>query len=466
MSFLDIIEQKEDKIKKFNVWDKIGYGLGDLGCSSIFQLVNGYLMLFYTDIFGISAAFVGTLFVISRVLDAVIDPIMGVVVDKKKNVKNGRFRPYVVIFGIPMAIVGVLTFVEFPGMSQNMKMVYAYITYIVFGVLYTGVNIPYGSLASVMSSNPDERTSLSTFRTLGSMIAGLLVMVIAPKLVLSNGVASPSGFFICALLFGIISIVSFIYTFRLTRERIVREADINNGERKSIGQIVKVLFKNRAFVGVTLASFAIMSGQFTSISLTAYLFKDYFKTPGLITLGGVALTIPVFIVIPFIGKIVRKFGKKESILGGLAIVIISYAILLFIPSTNPYFYIVMALIAGIGNGVFNSIVWAVVTDAIEYQEYLSGERNEGIVYSVYSLFRKLSQAVAGGIGGFALGFLGYKSGATEQTLEVGTGIKNLLYGTNLIATIITFLIMLFIYNLSKKKLNEVTNELKNRRIKA
>lgn len=457
MSVLSLIEKKEDQVKGFNMGDKIGYALGDIGCGMFFQLVTTYLMLFYTDILGISAMSVGTLFIVARVWDAINDPIMGVIVDKNNHTNHGKFRPYLILFGIPMTISGILCFTFLPSLPESMKLPYAYITYIAFGMLYTAVNIPYGSLASVMTTDPIERTSLSTFRNIGSMVGGVAVMVLVPKIIFTDGAVTAKGFLLCAIVFSIICSMSFVFTFRHTRERI--QFRKTNEEKVTLVQTVKTLFKNRAFMGVTLASFALTAAMFIGTSLNAYLFKEYFKKPELITLAGMAGMIPMLLVIPFVGKLVKKFGKKEISVAGTALSMIVYGILFVSPIANPYIYIALTMIAGIGTGIVSAVTWALIADAIDYQEYISGERNEGIVYSSFSLFRKLAQAISGGVGGFALGILGYEAGAIEQSAKVGVGIKNIMCGSYFIGLVLSLLAIMFIFNLSKNKIIEVNESL-------
>lgn len=459
---LNLINKKEKQVKEFNMGDKIGYALGDVGCGTFFQFVTTYLMVFYTDVLGISAAAVGTLFIVARIWDAINDPIMGVIVDKTGTSEYGKFRPYLIRFGIPMLLVGILVFTKIPGLPENMKLPYAYITYILFGMLYTAVNIPYGSLSSVMTRNPEERTALSTFRSIGGMISGIIVMLFVPGLIYKDNVATANGFLKCAILFAIICSICFVYTFRLTRERIVTE---KNSENKSnVKNSLKTLLKNRAFVGISLSSFAMCASMFITIGLNAYLFKEYFKNTNLIAVSGMASMLPALIVLPFIGKLVKKFGKKEVACAGTLLSALVYGFLFISPITNPYVYIGFTMTAGIGNGIVSALTWALIADAIDYQEYISGERNEGTVYSTYSLFRKLSQAISGGIGGFALGLLGYEAGAVQQAESVGVGIKNIICGTNFVGLTISLLSLMFIFNLSKKKVEEVNETLNNRKV--
>ena len=458
---LDLISKKEEQVKSFNMGDKVGYAFGDFGCAAFFAFVSSYLMVFYTDVLGVSAAAVGTLFVVARFWDAINDPIMGVLLDKAQATKHGKFRPYVIRFGLPMVIVGILAFTAIPGLPDNLKLPYAYVTYILYGMLYTAVNIPYGSLASVMTNDSNERTALSTFRNLGSMLANILVMVLVPKIIFNaQGEVTAEGFIICAVILAIISTVSFFFNFRLTRERIVHKT---TNSKKGIIETVGVLFRNRAFLGVAIASFLMLGGTFTLSSLNVYIFKDYFKATNFTALGGMIGMVASVVVIPFAGAIVRKLGKKESAVLGSTFAASMYIVMLFIPNLTVSIFLVLSFLAGLGSGLVNTIIWALVSDAIDYQEYTTGERNEGTVYSSYSLARKLGQVISGGMGGFALSLLGYQSGATVQAESIGIGIKNIGIGMAAGGFILTTIVLIFVYNLSKKKVAEMNKALEERR---
>ena len=256
------------------------------------------------------------------------------------------------------------------------------------------------------------------------------------------------------------NISNYFNNFRLTRERIVHKV---NNNKKSIGQTIALLFKNRAFIGVAIASFLMLGGSLALSSLNVYIFKDYFKEPGLTAFGGMIGMLASIIVIPFAGAIVRKLGKKESAVLGSAFAACMYTVMLFIPNLSVMIFLVLSFLAGLGSGLVNTIIWALVSDAIDYQEYTTGERNEGTVYSSYSLARKLGQVISGGMGGFALSLLGYQSGATVQAESIGVGIKNIGIGMAAGGFVLTTLILVFVYNLSKKKVNEMNKVLEERR---
>ena len=454
---------EQDKVKPFGMQDKVGYMLGDVGSCLLFNFIGSYLLVFYTDVFGISAAAVGTLMVVSRVWDAINDPMMGVIVDKRKRSKDGKFRPYLKYMGIPLGIFTILTFLVIPNMPQNMRLPYAYVTYIGFGMAYTAINIPYGSLASVMTNDPVQRTELSTWRNLSGLFAMIPLMILTPKLVFdASGAVSAKGFVIAAVLYAIIANIGFRLCYNMTTERIVNEVK-EDAPKASLGETLKTLVKNRALVGLIISTLGTLTANFIPGALNAYLFKDYFQAPGMLGLAGLLPMVSMFIVLPLTGKLVAKFGKKNIAIYSSLVCVVTYGILFLFPSKNPWVYIILITVSGIGSGLYGMIVWALVGDVIDYQEYLTGKREEGIVYAAYSLARKIVQAIVGSIGGFALAAIGYKSGAPTQTPEVAEGIRALVTFIPFAGLIFGSIAMKFVYNLSNKKLAEINQELEIRR---
>ena len=454
---------EQDKVKPFGMQDKVGYMLGDVGSCLLFNFIGSYLLVFYTDVFGISAAAVGTLMVVSRVWDAINDPMMGVIVDKRKRSKDGKFRPYLKYMGIPLGIFTILTFLVIPNMPQNMRLPYAYVTYIGFGMAYTAINIPYGSLASVMTNDPVQRTELSTWRNLSGLFAMIPLMILTPKLVFdASGAVSAKGFVIAAVLYAIIANIGFRLCYNMTTERIVNEVK-EDAPKTTLGETLKTLVKNRALIGLIISSLGTLTANFLPGALNAYLFKDYFQAPGMLGLAGLLPMVSMFIVLPLTGKLVGKFGKKNIAIYSSLVCVVTYGILFLFPSKNPWVYIILITVSGIGSGLYGMIVWALVGDVIDYQEYLTGKREEGIVYATYSLSRKLVQAIVGSIGGFALAAIGYQSGAATQTPEVAESIRNIIILVPLIGYAFGAICLKFIYNLGNKTLNEVNTELERRR---
>lgn len=454
---------ESSKVKPFGMQDKVGYMLGDVGSCLLFNFIGSYLLVFYTDVFGISAAAVGTLMAVSRVWDAINDPMMGVIVDKRKRTKDGKFRPYLKYMGIPLGIFTILTFLVIPNMPQGMKLPYAYITYIGFGMAYTAINIPYGSLASVMTNDPVQRTELSTWRNISSIFAMIPLMVLTPKLVFdASDAVSPKGFLIAAVLYVIIANIGYRLCYKMTTERIINEVK-EDAPKASLGETLKTLGKNKALIGLILSSLGTLTAMFLPNALNAYLFKYYFQAPGLLSLAGLLPMVGTFLAIPVTGKLVAKFGKKNIAIYSGIVSIAAYVVLVLFPTKNPMLYIALITVSGFGTALYGMIVWALVGDVIDYQEYLSGKREEGIVYATYSLSRKLVQAIVGSIGGFALAAIGYQSGAATQAPEVAESIRTIITVVPLIGFIFGTVCLKFVYNLSNKTLNEVNEELERRR---
>lgn len=454
---------ESSKVKPFGMQDKVGYMLGDVGSCLLFNFIGSYLLVFYTDVFGISAAAVGTLMAVSRVWDAINDPMMGVIVDKRKRTKDGKFRPYLKYMGIPLGIFTILTFLVIPNMPQGMKLPYAYITYIGFGMAYTAINIPYGSLASVMTNDPVQRTELSTWRNISSIFAMIPLMVLTPKLVFdASDAVSQKGFLIAAVLYVIIANIGYRLCYKMTTERIINEVK-EDAPKASLGETLKTLGKNKALIGLILSSLGTLTAMFLPNALNAYLFKDYFQAPGLLSLAGLLPMVGTFLAIPVTGKLVAKFGKKNIAIYSGIVSIAAYVVLVLFPTKNPMLYIALITVSGFGTALYGMIVWALVGDVIDYQEYLSGKREEGIVYATYSLSRKLVQAIVGSIGGFALAAIGYQSGAATQAPEVAESIRTIITVVPLIGFIFGTVCLKFVYNLSNKTLNEVNEELERRR---
>jgi len=208
-------------VRPFGMRDKFGYLFGDFGNDFFFMLVLSFLMVFYTDVFHISAATVGILFMIARLWDAIADVTWGRFIDSRKTGKHGKFKPWIFRMSFPLVISGVLMFVKIPGMSDGFYMAWAFVTYIVWGTLYSTVNIPYGSMASVITEDPVERTSLSTWRTMGAMMASLLINVLAPLIVFVDNKIDANRMVMAAAIFGVLALTCYMACIKLTTERVV-----------------------------------------------------------------------------------------------------------------------------------------------------------------------------------------------------------------------------------------------------
>ena len=455
-------------LRPFGVRDKVGYMLGNVANDFTFIFASLYLQVFYTDVLGINAGLVGTMFLISRIVDAFTDTAMGRICDKTKATKNGKFRPWLLRACGPVALASFLMYQTWAvNLSMTLRIVYMFVTYLLWGsICYTAINIPYGSMASVMSNEPDDRASLSTFRGVGSMIPQILVGVVVPMFLyttLEDGtkVANASMFPVIALVMSIAAAAGYIICYFLCTERIKI-----TGESKSVSfsDTLKALAGNRALIGISLVFICYLGAQMLNQTINNYIFKDYFgDTMGLSVMNAAGFA-PALLLAPCAVPLARKFGKKElgifaSILGTVA-----FGALFLMRTTNMWLYTVINIVGLLGFGLFNLIIWAFVSDVIDDQEVRTGTRDDGTIYAVCSFARKLGQAIASALGGWSLGWIGYVEGSLSgQTAAVKDGIYNIATMVPMILYLAVGICLIVIYPLSKKKVAENTAALKVRR---
>jgi glycoside/pentoside/hexuronide:cation symporter, GPH family len=448
-------------LRPFGMRDKFGYMFGDFGNDFFFILVSSFLMVYYTDIFHISAATVGALFLVARLWDAVADVAWGRFIDTRKTGKNGKFKPWIFRMSFPLVISGVLMFVKIPGMSDGFYLAWAFVTYIVWGTLYSTVNIPYGSMASVITGDPVERTTLSTFRTLGGMLSGLIISVGGPLILFVDNEASSSRFLLAAILFGALSLASYMACYKLSTERIVMAE--TEGQRPNIGKTMKGLLKNKPLIAILTASLLLLTCSMLIGAVNVYLFKDYFANAAALSLAGLVQMGSTIIAIPLAKPLVQKFGKKELASVGLALATIVYILLYFLPDLTANQFVAVTFVAMFGLGFFNIVIWAFVTDVIDYHEFLTGLREDATVYSIYSMARKVGQAIAGGIGGVAIAAVGYNATLKEQAQGTLDGIHTLATLVPAVLYLVIFLILVFLYPLTKKRTIQLAADLAEKR---
>lgn len=449
----------------------IGYALGDTGGVLSFGVVSSFLQMYYTDVLHISLAKITVLMLVARIWDAINDPLCGAFIDSRKPTKYGRFRPYVFWLSFPMIIAFVLIFVKIPGLSESQYLIYAYITYIFYGMMYTGVNIPYGSMASVMTDDQRERSTLSVARSFGSGVGSLPGQILLPLFVYSTAIDTGVKYLDGnKLLGGILLIAGFmviIYTasFKMTKENIAPPV----GQKKEgMGKVMVQLLHNRPFVTLCMASLLLIAGSMYTQTIFNYLFKNYFNKPGLFAMVTVATYIPMLFLMPFMGKLVVKFGKKEICSFGSIFASAAFIILYFMKTDNPYVFLGMVLISGFGVSFFTLEVWALVTDTIDYQEKLTNRRDEGTSYACFSFFRKLGQTLAGMGASGALAMVGYVTaeGVLEQTKEVNQGIYDIATLVPFALYLLMFLILQIGYPLTRARMDDLREELDAQREKA
>ena len=463
----------EERTQKLTGKNIIGYALGDTGGVLAFGVISTFLNVYYTDVFGIDPAKLTILFLVARLWDAINDPMMGAFVDSRKPNPAGRFRPWVYRFSWAMMASLILLFLPindiFPGF--NHYLLYAYITYIFYGMMYTGVNIPYGSMATVMTRDIKERSTLSMARTFGAGIGQMAGSVILPLVVYTtadNGVKilDQHKMFAAILVIVCLQFIAYQLNYRLTRETVIAPPK-EKGD--TVFKVMGSLVKNRPFVTLSLASMLLMAGNMYSNTANTYLFKNYYNAPGMQALVPVATYLPMALSMPFLNKLVLKFGKKELCGFGAYLAAFTYLIMYFVKLPSATLFLVGLFITGVGLTFFTMEVWALVSDTIDYQDKLTHKREEGTSYAIFSFFRKMGQTIAGVSFNALLAGIGYVAAtagtneAVVQTQEVNNGIYTLATMLPFIMYIIMALLLHFGYNLGRKETEELKAELDARK---
>lgn len=463
------MEKKE--IAPFGLKDKLGYMFGDFGNDFTFIFASTFLMVFYTKVWGIDAAMVGVLFLVARCMDAFTDVGMGRIVDMSPENPKGKFRVWILRMCGPVAVASFLMYQSsLAGASMQVKVVYMFVTYLLWGsVFYTSINIPYGSMASVISDKPKDRQSLSVYRSLGSTLAGVSISVIAPLFIYyldedGNQVVSGRNFTLIAGAFSVLAVVCYLLCYFLVTERVTVKKTSEKTGRASIAKTLGQVFASRALLAMILISILTLCATIMAQSISTFLFADYFKDTKALSVNNM-LGLPAALLLAAVsGKLVERFGRKELASGGFVVAAVLSFLIYFLKLENVWVYIVLNFIASIGGMyLFNMTVWAMITDVIDDNEARTMSRDDGTIYGVYSFARKVGQALAGGLGGFALSAIGYDSLATAQTDSVRAGIYGL--STLFPAVIYTAVAFVFIvvYPLSKRRVEENAKELQKRR---
>ncbi len=459
--------------RKFGIRDKLAYAAGDLGCCLSFGLKNT-VNIFWTQFMGIPLVAMGVLTLIVQVWDAINDPLIGSMVDAdKRQYKRNKFLQYIFVGSIGLIIGGGAMFLPVPNAPLALKYVLYVVGYIFWDACYTVANVPYGSLMSLITTDASERASLSVFRSVGSMAGNMLPSMILPFLMYdANQNLKGEVVFYIALLFGAFAFVCFQFMIRNTVVRVQRE--VKTGEEAPKFNVFKsfgTFLRNRAAVGATLAPIATFIGMNGASYATTVMYQSYFKAAQWSGIMGMISYLPMFLFMPFATTIVKKFGKKESITVGCTISLIGYALLVVIPlppnATGMLIWAACSALAGFGGGLYQAISWSLMADAMDYEEWKFGTRNEGTTYALHSFFRKLAQGVGPSIGLFLASAMGYvEANKGNQTLEVATNMRYLAAGMYLFSGILMFVGLVLVYNLDKKTMAKMQADLAERHAQA
>ena len=454
---------QEKRQGKLPVKNYVGYAMGDMAGVITFGTIGSFLQMFYTDILHISLGSITVLMMIARIWDAINDPMCGALIDARKPTKYGRFRPYVWYFSIPLAIAFIATFYKVPGLSEKGYLAYAYVTYILYGMMYTAVNIPYGSMASVMTTDQSERSTLSVIRSLGAGLGTALSQMVLPLFVYSTvaggaKILDQNKLFRGVVILSVLSVIIYFLFFKLTKEYV---APVEDQKNENLIKTFGKLMKNRPFVTLCLASMLLIAGSMYTQTVFNYLFKNYFEKPGLFSLVTVATYLPMLLLMPFVGKLVRRYSKKNICAIGSLAAAIAFLVLYFIRTQNAYLFLGVVVFSGFGLCFFTLEVWAMVTDVIDYHEKLHRRRDEGTTYACFSFFRKLGQTLAGIGASMALAAVGYSTAqdVVTQTQEVNNGIYTIATIVPFVMYLCMFLLLQVGYPLTKKALEQLHADL-------
>lgn len=457
---------KVNSVRPFGWMDKLGYAMGDMGCGFSFQLVSTFMQLFYLEFIGIKSEDYAVIILISKAFDAINDIVIGNLVDTKRIGKKSKYMPWILLGAITLVIFNVMIFAPVKSFSYPAKYAWCLVAYCLWSIAYTMVNVPYGSLHSVITDQPQEKVSLSTFRSIGAALPAIVIMIVLPGIVYNkstnaNGdevqILKGETLLPVALVLSVVAMFVLWGTTKLVKERVVHENSAENAVGfKAMLSSVKSFFTNRAMVGATIASVASVALFNSTMALNNMVFQYFFKDTDKIGLAMIGSYAPMIIFMAFIGKLTKKFGKKNVIVTAMLVGAVSGIVSLFAPITadmkGMIVYVVCLMGLNLGNTVFQISVWAIVADCIQVSYLKTGKSEEGSLYALYSFFRKLAQGIGQAVVSLGLASIGFIEGENQiQPADFGDNVKSLYFIVLAVGSLIAFLAMQFIYNIGKKE---------------
>lgn len=457
-------EKNNSQARPFGIRDKVGYAFGDCANDFTFMLSSTALLKFYTDVMNVDAWIVGTLMMLARFIDAVTDVVMGQIADRSPQRANGKFKPWIKRMAGPVCISSFLIYaVWVKDMDMGFKVFWMFFTYLLWGsVFYTSINIPYGSMASAITDDPRQRQSLSTFRTVGSIIAAMMISVGFPLVAYykdeaGKSVLSGTRVMYFAAVCSIIALILYMLCYHMTTERVVLKPA---SKKFSFRQFWSMMIHDQALISIILSALLLLLAQLTQSAMSNFIYPNYFGNSSYIAVAGIVGTISTFGLAPFIGKFTARFGRKEAALLGALLGAAAMLAALLMHTHHFGIWLIFLFTSGIGMATFNLVVWAMITDVIDNHEVMTGERADGAIYSLYSFARKLGQAASAGISGVLVSLTGYTA-ATAFDPAVTNGIYNITCIVPLIGFILLALVLKFMYPLTREKVLANTTALQN-----
>ncbi len=490
--------------RKFGIRDSIAYAAGDLGCNMSFAL-KGTMALFWTQVMGLDLWY-SVLLIIVQVWDAVNDPLIGSIIDgDRRKYKRNKFLAYIWFGSIGLIVGGALCFLPFPQAPMAAKIIIFLAGYVIWDAFYTIANVPYGSLLSIISKEPADRASLSAWRSVGSIAGNMIPMVILPFIIYdANQNLVGWRVFLAALIMGALGFVCFQFMIRNTEIRV--DTDITVSEKTEKFNVFKAMgnfVKNRPAMGATIAAMGMFIGMQGATTAVSVVFQRYYENAAISGVVQLFAMIPIVVFTPLARKMVVKFGKKElSVVGAICSIVGALGLFIITPNNTGLdlvIYVLCQLVYSLGLGIYSTVSWAMMGDAIDYNEWKTGKREEGIVYSLHSFFRKLAQGLGPALALVIMSGLGYVNNAAYVydtagnqiflengdpmiveavgeaatfinvpfiEFDVAVSLRILVAALFLVAALMQFVGLALVYNLDKKTLNRMNEELDARRAAA
>lgn len=454
--------------------EKIGYGFGDMASSMFWKIFSMYLLFFYTDVYGLNPAAVGTMFLITHIWDSFLDPVIGVIADRTET-RWGKFRPYLLFMALPFGLAGVFTFFT-PDVGPQWKLVYAYITYTMMMMVYSAINVPYASLLGVMTPDPKERTTLSSYRMffayVGSFIAVLLIQPLVEFFSKTGNTVNPQqSWFYGVSVIAVMCVTLFVGCFGLTRERI---KPMKKQEKGSLKKDLIDLWHNHPWWILLGASIGTLVFNSLRDGAAIYYFKYYILEENSLQIAPLRVTVTWTSLYLALGQIANMvgvilaapvsncIGKKFTFMTAMSLAtLLSIFFYWLTPEQVVLIFVFQAMISACA-GIIFPLLWSMYADIADYSELKCGRRATGLIFSSSSMSQKLGWTLGGAVTGWLLAYFGFKANMIQSDTAI-TGIKMMLSFLPAIGTVLSIVFILF-YPLGEEKVKKITEELKQRRI--
>ena len=459
--------------RKFGMIDKLAYAAGDFGCNMSFAL-KSYLTIFWTQYMGIDEILMASLLLLVQVWDAINDPVIGAMIDAdKRQYKRNKFLTYIWVGSIGLVVAGAACFIPLPQMPSMVKNILFIAGYVLWDAFYTVANVPYGSMMSLITTDAADRAELSTYRSLGAMIAGIVLGSVIPMLIYdANSALRGEVIFWLALILGGLGYLAFQFMIRNTVIR-VDTTGMTVSEDAPKFNVIKAIVnfaKNRAALGCTLAAFFQMACMYAGSTATSIVWQAYFKNAQISGLISMLSYFGIFLWMPFVRKVVGKFGKKELSVFALFWNLACYGVMCILPITpdakGMWTWTAVNVVNALGAGITSCLTWTLISDAIDYNEWKNGARDEGTTYALYSFFRKLAQGIGPSLGLVIAVAMGYDAAlGPAQPMEVASTMRYLVPAINIVSSLGGLVFMGIVFPLNKKTLATMHAELAARKAK-